>query len=159
MLYLFIVLVFALFILIIIEDDKKYRKVLLEDLHRTYMYNTFVVRKIINDIPEEYKYFKNIVYNLCKQSENRTSEEFMDYLVNNTKKVDDKLKEKLFDEITSILVSSNKDLEMIVVWYLTTGFLINNMQENQKVIKVEKQLEKIDKNKFNKSSFDNLCVA
>lgn len=48
---------------------------------------------------------------------------------------------------------------MVVVWYLTTGVLINNIQENQKTIKVEKQLEKIDKNKFNKSSFDNLCVV
>lgn len=159
MVYLFIVLVLALFIWIIIEDDKKYRKILIEDLHRTYMYNTYIVRKITNDIPEEYKYFKNIVYNLSKQSENRTSEEFIDYLANNTKKVDNTLKEKLFDEITSILASSNKDLEMVVVWYLTTGILINNIQENQKTIKVEKQLEKIDKNKFNKSSFDNLCVV
>lgn len=159
MFYLFIVLVLALFIWIIIEDDKKYRKILIEDLHRTYMYNTYIVRKITNDIPEEYKCFKNIVYNLSKQSENRTSEEFIDYLANNTKKVDNTLKEKLFDEITSILASSNKDLEMVVVWYLTTGILINNIQENQKTIKVEKQLEKIDKNKFNKSSFDNLCVV
>lgn len=159
MVYLFIVLVLALFIWIIIEDDKKYRKILIEDLHRTYMYNTYIVRKITNDIPEEYKYFKNIVYNLSKQSENRTSEEFIDYLAINTKKVDNTLKEKLFDEITSILASSNKDLEMVVVWYLTTGILINNIQENQKTIKVEKQLEKIDKNKFNKSSFDNLCVV
>lgn len=159
MVYLFIVLVFALFIWIIIEDDKKYRKVLFEDLQRTYMYNTFIVRKIINDVPEEYNCFKNIVYNLSKQSENRTSGEFIDYLANNTKKVDNKIKEKLFDEITSILESSNKDLEMIVVWYLTTGVLINNIQENQKTIKVEKQLEKIDKNRFNKTNFDNLCVA
>ena len=80
-------------------------------------------------------------------------------MANNTKKVDNTLKEKLFDEITSILASSNKDLEMVVVWYLTTGILINNIQENQKTIKVEKQLEKIDKNKFSKSSFDNLCVV
>ena len=98
MVYLFIVLVLALFIWIIIEDDKKYRKILIEDLHRTYMYNTYIVRKITNDIPEEYKCFKNIVYNLSKQSENRTSEEFIDYLANNTKKVDNTLKEKLFDE-------------------------------------------------------------
>ena len=54
------------------------------------------------------------------------------------------------------------DFSAILVYlklYLTTGILINNIQENQKTIKVEKQLEKIDKNKFNKSSFDNLCVV
>ena len=159
MIYLFISFVVFLFLRIFIKDEQNHQKVILEDLQKTHMYKTFIVRKMVKDMPNEYKCFKKIVYNLSKQSENRTSEEFVNYLVNNTKKVDNNIKEILFNEIKSILESSNEDLEMIVVWYITTSILINELQEKQKVLNVERQLEEIEKIKSNKECFNRLCMA
>lgn len=159
MVYLFISFVVFLFLSIFIKDNKEHRKVVFEDLQKTHMYKTYIVRKLVQDMPDEYKCLKEIVHNLSKQSENKSSEEFVNYLVNNTKEVDNNTKEILFNEIKSILESSNEDLQMIVVWYITTSILINNRQEKQSVLSVDHKIEEIENITSNKECFNRLCMA
>ena len=159
MIYVFILFVIFLFLIIFIKNEQNHRKIVLNDLQKTYMYKTFIVRKMVKDMPNEYKCLKQIVSNLSKQAEKKSSEEFVSYLVNNTKKVDNNTKEKLFSEIKSILETSDENLEMIVVWYITTSILINDLQEKQQVLNVERQLEEIEKITSNKEYFNDFCMA
>ena len=59
----------------------------------------------------------------------------------------------------SIFETSNESLEMIVVWYITTSILINDLQEKQKLLNVERQLEEIEKITSNKECFNEFCIA
>lgn len=159
MIYVFILFVIFLFLPIFIKNEQNHRKIVLNDLQKTYMYKTFIVRKMVKDMPNEYNCLKQIVDNLSKKAEKKSSEEFVSYLVKNTKKVDNNTKEKLFNEIKSILETSNENLEMIVGWYITTSVLINHLQEKQKVLNVERQFEEIEKITSNKECFNDICMA
>ena len=159
MVYLFGLFVFTIFAIVNTVEKNKNIDVVFDDLLETYLYQTYIVRKNVNNIPDDYACFKDIVYNMSNCATNKTSKEFISFLLDNSKQVDKETQAKLVEEIISILKLMDEELKMIVVWYFYTGALINNNQSTDILSEIESNIEKIEDNNFVRTSFDTICLA